>query len=182
MKTFARRILRLFHEVMFPKQLAFGVFFLKLFGKKNYCKQLKIRLLDCEAGTVGHELKGFMDTNGFEFVPHYEKHDLKHVLLGYGITAPEEMCMQAFMFGNAGFRPAITLITFSFLIWTPDAWHDLPYHFLVGRFAKPVGGLRVEDLADRNLLELRQEIGLQEAFWKADLLFHGLRLQPVERQ
>ena len=175
MKTFARRTLRFFHTVMFPKQLAFGVFFLKLFGDKNYCKQLKTKLLDCPEGTVGHELRCFMDANSLEFVPHYEKHDLKHVLLGYGITAPEEMCMQAFMFGNAGFRPVITLITLTFLVWTPDAWRELPYHFLVGRFTRPVGGLRVEDLAHRNLLEIRQEIGLTEAIWKADLVFGTLK-------
>ena len=179
MKTLARRILRFFHTVMFPKQLAFGVYFLKLFGDNNYCKQLKIKLLDCPEGSIGHELKQFMDAHGFEFVPHYEKHDLKHVLLGYGITAPEEMCMQAFMFGNAGFRPVITLITLTFLVWTPDAWRDLPYHFLVGRFTKPVGGIRVEDIAERNLLEMRREIGLTEAMWKADLLFSSFRPQTA---
>ena len=105
----------------------------------------------------------FFERNGFDFVPYYEKHDLKHVLLGYDAAAPEEMCMQAFMFGNAGFRPFIKLFTIIFLIWTPDAWRELPYHFLIGRFTKPIGGLRVEDLAHRDLQAVRNEIGLMEA-------------------
>ena len=178
MKTFARRTRRLFHTVMFPKQLAFGVFFLKLFGDKNYCKQLKIKLLQCPNNTVGHEMLCFLTTNGFELVPYYEKHDMKHVLLGYGTSATEEMYMQAFMFGNAGFQPIGTLIFLSFLVWTPYILSELPYHFLIGRFTKPVGGLRVEDLAHCNLLELRQEIGLKEAIWRADLVFGNLK--PVQ--
>jgi ubiquinone biosynthesis protein Coq4 len=178
MKTLTQRILRCFHTVIFPKVLAFGVFFMKLFGDKHYCKQLKISLLQYPPGTVGHEMLCFFERYGFDFVPYYEKHDLKHVLLGYDATAPDEMRMQAFMFGNAGFRPFIKLFTIIFLIWTPDVWRELPYHFLIGRFTKPIGGLRVEDLAHRDLQEVRNEIGLMEAIWKADLLMKGLRAQP----
>lgn len=176
MKKLTQFILHVFHDYIFPRQLAFGVFFLNLLGDKKYCQMLHEKIKKCHPGTVGHALRLFMKKHGFKFVPWYEKHDLKHVILGYGTTAPQEMCMQAFMFGNAGFRPIITLITLSFLIWTPDAWKHLPYHYFIGKMAAPVGGLKVEDVAERELVEVRRELKLAEAKEKVDAFYKGLEL------
>ncbi len=176
MKGLKNKILYIFHNVFFPNQLAFGVFFLNLFGDKNYCRNLKVVLKRCPQGSFGHRLLDFMEEHGFDFVPWYEKHDMKHVLLGYGATAPEEMYMQAFMFGNAGFKPLVTIITLTFLIWTPDAWKDLPFHFMVGRMSKPIGNLVLEDIAESDLEELRNEIGLYEARRKAAMIYSELFL------
>ena len=47
----------------------------------------------------------------------------------------------------------------------------------MGKMARPVGGLKVEDVADRNLLELQRELQLNEAKSKVDAFFKGLSLQ-----
>ncbi|MEO1264046.1 MAG: hypothetical protein AAFZ15_34895 [Bacteroidota bacterium] len=177
-----KKLISLFHDVIFPRQLAFGVFFLNLFGDKKYGAQLKERIVKSDEGTVGFELNDFMHRNGLTFVPWYEKHDLKHAILGYGITPPEEMYMQAFMFGNAGFSPLITLITLSFLIWIPDAWRSLPYHFLVGKFTKPIGGLTVEGTVELDLKRLREDINLEEARQRAAFIINELAGNQKERK
>lgn len=51
----------------------------------------------------------------------------------------------------------------SFVIWTPEVWPELPYHYRVGRLTAPIGDWRLEDVADRDLEALRTEIGLEAA-------------------
>lgn len=174
MEKIIKFLLRFSHEFIFPKQLAFGIFFLRLFGDNEYCTNLKMQIEKCKAGTVGFAMNNFLNKNKLSLVPWYEQHDLKHVLTGYGITAAEEMRMQAFMFGNAGFRPMVTLMTISFLVWTPDIWKELPYHFLIGKFTKPIRGLQIEEVIDLGFLELQQKIGLGEARLKASYIFSEL--------
>lgn len=174
MQKIIKFLLRISHEFIFPKQLAFGIFFLRLFGDKKYCINLKMKIEKCKKRTVGFVMNNFLDKNNLSLVPWYEQHDLKHVITGYGISAAEEMRMQAFMFGNAGFRPMVTLMTLSFLIWTPDVWKELPYHFLIGKFTKPIRGLQIEEVMDLDLLELQQNIGLEEARLKASYFFKEL--------
>ncbi len=154
------RILYFFHEVIFPAQLEFGTKILRFFGDQKKYDRLQIQISELPDGTIGKELHRMMEKNGINFVPWYEKHDLKHLVLGYLPTAPDEMRMQAFMFGNAGFS-VFSIFTFSiFLIWTPDVWHDLPRHFRLGKKCKPIGGLKIEEVMYRNLEGFRREIGI----------------------
>jgi len=147
----------------FKKQLAFGVFFLKLLGNQEKCKLLKNNMAVLAKDTLGHQLYLAMTKHQFNFVPYYESHDLKHILLDYDIEAGQEMQMQAFMFGNCGFSIRYSLITLSFLVWTPEVWSSLPYHYRVGKHCRPIAKWTVEQVAIKNLQELRQEIGLYDA-------------------
>ncbi len=185
MKKIKSTILHFFHTVVFPKQLAFGVFFLNLFGDRKYCDSLKNKIDNCSENTVGFHLKKFMEHNKFEFVPWYENHDMKHVILEYKATASDENCMQAFMIGNSGFRPITTFLAILFCIWTPDVWKDLPYHFLIGRLTKPVNKLNIEETIYEDLNEIRKRIGIHDAKVQAaliyDLIFLGKRSsQPIK--
>lgn len=159
--------LRFAHRVIFARQLAFGVYFLRLFGDKAKSEQLLASLEQCVEGTLGHAIFHMLKARNYTFVPGQEGHDLKHALLGYRQEPPEEMRMQAFMFGNAGFSLFSVSTYLLFLIWTPDMWLDLSYHYRVGKLTLPIGSWKIEDLAHRNLLELRLEIGLEEAREKA---------------
>lgn len=149
------------HEIIFPNQLAFGVSFLKTFAKNEYTSNLKTKLKECAEGTIGAELLKFMNNHGFDFVPHYEKHDLKHVILGYKTNPNDEMRMQAFMFGNSGYSPIITLISLSFLIWTPEMWKDFKTHFQRGKKVSSLGNVKVDSVMHENLKAFRQKIGLE---------------------
>lgn len=151
------------YKIIFANQLSFGVFFLKLFGNRNYTKALTISLKHCKEGTIGKELWYFLQKNKFELVPYYEKHDLKHVILGYDTDPADEMRMQAFMFGNCGFPVFISIVYVFFVIWTPEMWKDIATHYKMGKLVKPLKNYRIEDIGEQNLRKFQNEIGL----WKA---------------
>lgn len=163
MKTLYRFWTFLSYRYFFPGQLAFGVFFLNLFGNRKRTRALLHALEPCPEGSLGRGIWLFLHERGLELVPGYERHDLKHVLLGYRAYPPDEMRMQAFMFGNAGFSLAHTLIFLSFVVWTPEVWLELPYHFRVGRLTRPIAHWTIEYFAHRDLADLRAEIGLEQA-------------------
>ena len=167
--------LRFAHRVIFARQLDFGIFFLNLFGDKKEARRLFAMLEHCAEHTLGRTVWDMLQAKKLDFVPRYENHDLKHALLGYRQEAPDEIRMQAFMFGNAGFS-LFSIATFlMFIPWTPDVWLEMPYHYRCGRLTKPIGHWHIEKFAHRNLEELRLEIGLEEAREKAKLHKFGLR-------
>ena len=155
--------LRFAHRVIFARQLDFGIFFLKLFGDKEEAKRLFALIENSAEGTLGRSVWDMLHAKHLDFVPSYENHDLKHALLGYRQEAPEEIRMQAFMFGNAGFS-LFSIATFlMFILWTPDVWLEMPYHYRCGRLTKPIGHWHIEAFAHRDLEALRLEIGLEVA-------------------
>lgn len=155
-----RRYLRFGHDVAFPRQLAFGVSFLRLFGDVHAARRLGERLRTLPEGTVGKALADFMDHEGLAFVPGYFRHDLKHVLLGYSTHPSDEMRMQAFMTGNAGWRRE-SFLALLFLPWTPDAWPDLPRHYRLGQRARPLSGLDLEVVVHLDLVAFRRSLGIE---------------------
>lgn len=151
------------HRVIFDRLLAFGIFFLNLFGDRQKAKAQMAMLENCAENTLGCAVLTMMRAKNLEFVPWYENHDLKHALLGFRQEAPQEICMQAFMFGNSGFSLFSVFTFLLFVIWTPDVWQELPYHYRCGRLTAPVGHWRIEDYAHRDLKALRLEISLERA-------------------
>lgn len=102
--------------IIFPFQLSIAIRFLKFIGDTNECKRLTQQMSCLPANTLGRHLYLLMQENGVSLVPWYKEHDLKHALLGYQMTALDEMRMQCFMWGNAGFYSLNTLISFCFII------------------------------------------------------------------
>ncbi len=172
--------LRFAHEVAFPRQLAFGVFFLECFGDNAACRRQERLLATLPAGTVGHALHTFLRAHGFRLVPGYQRHDLKHVLLGFDTSASDEMRMQVFMTGNGGFgkESAMALL---FLPWTPDMWAEIPRLLLAGRLSRPVGGRDFEATMREDLAACRAALGVEAAFAQADVLLARLRRRPAKR-
>ncbi len=166
MKDIAIRLIELRRTVaywFFQHQLKVCISVLRLFGDRKRVKLEQLALQNCENGTIGKELHLFLDRNGLNLVPWYEAHDLKHVILGYNVTPPDEMKMQALMFGNSGFSWVITPIYLSFVIWTPSAWAELLYHFKTGLQMNNIGYDTIASVKNRSLLQYREEIGLDAA-------------------
>lgn len=155
--------LRFAHRVIFVRQLNIGIFFLNLLGDKKAAKRRQDLLEHCAPGTLGRAIWEMLSEKNLDVVPWYEEHDMKHALLGFQQYAPDEIRMQAFMFGNAGFSAFSVLTFLLFVVWTPDVWPELAFHYRCGKRTAPIGHWRVEDYAHRDLEELRREIGLEEA-------------------
>jgi len=154
---------RLRFDIIFPAQLTIAVTILNFFGDTESCKRLMKEMAGLPENTLGNILYKIMTANAVELVPWYKEHDLKHALLGYRMEAPDEMRMQCFMWGNAGFSLVTTVITLFFIIWTPEMWPDARYHYRAGKLVKNVTRYRLENSIYLDLSEIRKEIELEKA-------------------
>lgn len=150
-------------EIIFPGQLTIAVAVLNFFGDTRGCKTLMQKMALQPENTLGNVLYKIMARNAVELVPWYKEHDMKHALLGYKMEAPDEMRMQCFMWGNAGFSLVTTVITLFFIIWTPEMWPDARYHYRAGKLVKNVTRYRLEESIFLDLSEIREEIQLEKA-------------------
>ena len=62
-------------------------------------------LLQFPKNTLGYDIGHFLSINSFDLQQKLESHDVFHVLTGTGITVPEEISMQFYLFGNGKRSP-----------------------------------------------------------------------------
>lgn len=83
------------------------------------------QLLEMPHHTLGLALGRHMQHYKLQFIPGFEEHDIKHLILGYDVTVPGEIRLSAFEFG-AGNRSFMTLGVF--LLGIPlaaDLWPQM---------------------------------------------------------
>ena len=121
--------------------------------------QLKLdKLALLPDGSLGKDIYNCLITNHLRFVPRYESHDLKHVLLNFKMTPEDEIRMQAFMLGNGNFTfPCLAILLYGVLL-LPDRWGLLWSDFKRGRKCYPIASWTVDQFADKNTLELKKWI------------------------
>lgn len=145
--------------------LSFGVRLLKTGFVKLMQKTTNLRpyreylaeLATFPVGTVGREVAGFMRRHNFEFIPRFSDHDLKHVLLGYGVSVQDEFRMQAFMLGNGNYSPACVLFLLPALLM-PSLWKTLLHDFREGRKSLCIVNFHIEDVAHMPLGKMQHFI------------------------
>ena len=75
-----------------------------------------------EPDTLGYELMYFLEKKNLELLPHYAKHDIKHILLEYDTTDEGEVCLQCFMLGNGHISfPVVATVLYGF-VTMPEYW------------------------------------------------------------
>lgn len=120
---------------------------------KNYSdKQLKT-LENKHSGTIGYDLAQLLKENQLTIIPRFEDHDLKHLILGYGMTSMEEIRMQAYLFGNGNWSPFCLVFLATGLIF-PEEWKSFYIEFKKGRKGPNILELKVADCMD----DLTEEI------------------------
>ncbi|MDA3616157.1 hypothetical protein [Polluticaenibacter yanchengensis] len=114
------------------------------------------KLEELPEGTLGKDVAKCLKKNNLRLVPHYESHDLKHVLLDYKMTPVDEIRLQAFMIGNRNYTiPSFAIFIFgAFLL--PDLWATFYTDFKNGRKAKPIKNWTIEEFASCPTSTLRQ--------------------------
>lgn len=123
----------------------------------KYHQQVE-ELRQFENGTLGREIANCLDEHDLTLVPKYESHDLKHVLLGYKMTAEDEIRMQAFMIGNGNYSiPAFTIFFFGAIL-LPELWPKFHSDFKKGRKTIPISAWTIEQYGSKNLSSLKMEL------------------------
>lgn len=146
-----QRVARKIIEVAFDFSVGTIAFFNDM---DRYHRQVDA-LRRCPPGSLGREIADRLDCGGLTLVPGYESHDLKHALLGFAMTAEDEVRMQAFMIANGNHSvPSFAIFSFGALL-LPELWPTLLADFRSGRNTRPISSWTIERYANRNLMELR---------------------------
>ncbi len=124
-----------------------------LFGRKRYSRKLEA-MRNYSPGSVAHELASLLESKGLKLIPVFEEHDLKHLLLGYGMSPIEEIRMQAYLCGNGNYSPFSLLFLASGLIF-PEAWSVFRADYKLGKRAPSILKLKLADSLPVSLEELR---------------------------
>jgi hypothetical protein len=110
------------------------------------------------AGTLGKEIADCLAKHGLRLIPKYESHDLKHVLLGFGMTPVDEIRMQAFMLGNGNYSfPSFAIFIFG-AFFLPDLWPVFYDDYSRGRKSKPISKWTIEEYALCQTIMLRNTV------------------------
>jgi hypothetical protein len=129
---------------------------LQLLVARNSCRQKMAYMRSLPVNTVGHDLAQMLDSKGLKLVPGFSKHDLDHLILGYGISAEEELCMQAYVIGNG--RCQIQCLLFlSSAVLIPGLWSTLWAHYKLGRNSVPLSALVLDDCLEQETEQLRRK-------------------------
>jgi ubiquinone biosynthesis protein Coq4 len=104
-------------------------------------------LLKMPNGTLGNDIGKSLRENNLRLVPRYESHDLKHILLGYGMNPIDEIRMQAFMIGNKNYSISVFAIFIFGALILPDHWKVFYKDFKRGRESVPIKTWTIEEYA-----------------------------------
>jgi hypothetical protein len=115
-------------------------------------------LRELPGGTLGKDIADCLERNGLRLVPHFESHDLKHILLNFQMTPVDEIRLQAFMLGNGNYSPASFAIFIFGAIFLPDMWTTFYKDFQNGRNAKPISSWTIEEYAWCQTSTLRETV------------------------
>ncbi|KGO79189.1 hypothetical protein Q762_14550 [Flavobacterium cauense R2A-7] len=119
------------------------------------------KLRELPKGTLGNDIAKILDENKVKLIPNYESHDLKHVLLNYGMNAEDEIRMQAFMLGNGNYTfPCIAILTFGTIL-LPGMWSTFYKDYKRGKNAKPISSWSIDKYAEIETNLLRYELSIQ---------------------
>ena len=96
------------------------------------------------SGTIGSSIAEMLDNEGLKLIPRFEDHDLKHLILGYGMSTIDELRMQAYLFGN-GNRSISCMLFLSSALLLPSSWNTLYTDFKKGKNSPSILRLSIDD-------------------------------------
>lgn len=129
---------------------------LQILVARNRCNQKMTYMRSLPAHTVGHDLVHMLDSKGLRLVPGFYKHDLDHLLLGYGMDPEEELCMQAYLIGNGRWQLQVFLFLSSAVL-LPGLWSSLWAHYKLGRQSPAITSLEFDECLTQNTDELQRQ-------------------------
>jgi len=108
--------------------------------------------------SLGYQLAEFLRKKNLKLLPHYARHDIKHILLGYDTTDKDEVCLQCFMLGNHHVSfPVAATVLYGF-VTMPEHWGSFKKAFRRGRRCRPVKGWKWFEILHEPLVSLQQRI------------------------
>lgn len=151
-----KKIIQLRQQVLVWLTHKVGMPYFRLMRKPTNFPYAIADLEQFPSASVGQHLHHFLTHHNLDLLPYYEKHDIKHVLLGYPPTESGEVCLQCFMWAN-GRRtlPVLIAVMFGWLTM-PEYWTDFRAAFKRGRANKSLQGVSWFDLLPFSLAAIQR--------------------------
>ncbi|WP_136467620.1 hypothetical protein [Flagellimonas onchidii] len=111
-------------------------------------------LQNCKEGSVGYDMRLMLKKHELKVIPKFENHDLKHLLLGYGMTSIEEIKMQMFLLGNGNYTIYCLLFVASGILFPKD-WRNFYFEYRKGKKASSILDLSIYDCMNMKTEELK---------------------------
>ncbi len=131
---------------------------LKIVRKPNPFTYNKDQLQLLPPGSLGNDLYHFLEKRNLPLLPHYARHDLKHVLLGYDTTDEGEACLQSFMLGNGRISfPVLATVLYS-IVTMPEHWGKIRRAYRLGKKGSSIHSWLWNELLPEQTEQLRRKI------------------------
>ena len=108
--------------------------------------------------TLGKDLVTFLETKDLGLLPHYARHDIKHILLDYDTTDEGEGSLQCFMLGNGHVSfPVIATVLYGF-VTMPEHWTSFRIAYRKGKNTAAISSWKWFEILDEPTALLKQRI------------------------
>jgi hypothetical protein len=106
-------------------------------------------------GTLGKDLVEYLKKKNFKLLRNYERHDCKHIILGYEMDEVGEARMQFYFLGNRHYSvPVISTVIICFVLM-PEHWSSFFEEYKKGKSGKSFDDLNYNDLVLLNTADLQ---------------------------
>lgn len=126
----------------------------RIYGRRLYDDKL-MQMRNLPIHTVGNDIAKMLDENNLKLIPKFEEHDLKHLILEYGMTAQDEIKMQAYLFGNGNRRVSCVLFLLSGILF-PSLWKEYYQEYKKGKSSPSISQLSIEDCMKLQTNDIRK--------------------------
>ncbi|MEN7547188.1 hypothetical protein AAG747_04670 [Rapidithrix thailandica] len=113
-----------------------------------------IELQNSQKGTVGYDIYQLLKKHDLKVIPKFENHDLKHLILGYGMSSIDEIRMQMYLLGNGNYSIFCLLFAASGILF-PKAWSSFYQDYRKGKSAPSILDLSIHDCKVKKTKELK---------------------------
>ncbi len=127
----------------------------KFFKKNEPWKITKEELLRLPYETLGFHLGSFLTRHGFEMQSKLEDHDVFHVLTKTGVTVPEEIGMQYFLYGNGKRSLYLYMVMATGTLFYPDQLRYFKEQYKRGQNALSIHSLDYSKMLSIPLTTIR---------------------------
>lgn len=111
--------------------------------------------------SLGFHLGCFLLKHNFDIQPKLEDHDVIHVLTDTGISVPEEIGMQYFLFGNGKKSLYLFMVILTGTIFYPTHFHSFLRYYKRGKNAHRFHDLDFLKLLNQPVNKIRETFKIQ---------------------
>lgn len=141
---------------------------LKLIRRKRVFPYSMDQLSILPYETVGNELWQVLNQQHLHLLPYYEKHDIKHVVIGFPFTDEGEVCLQFFMLANGRLSfPVIATVLYG-VITMPEYYNSFRQAYRDGKMTADLKSVDWFSLMELPLHEVQKKINRRNQLNRCD--------------